>query len=154
MNGLKKAVLITAALCLICGACSVAWKTAKTYTRAVKLNWGIELPHTGGKELFAYSEPGFHGDGIRYHVIAYAAGNDTGRMQKAVSQLEKLFDNSSEPTDEQIVRVEQMLGQIEVEGDVIPDWKECSLICMRQEDGSELFMFYLNGTVYIAEAFL
>ena len=39
---------------------------------------------------------------------------------------------------------------------VIPDWERCSLINLKQEDGSELFLFYQSetGTVFIVESFI
>ena len=114
------------------------------------------MPKAGAKEIFAYSEPSFHGDGIRYHVIDYPIGNESKRMQNSVFQLDKIFLHSPQPTEEQIRYVEQLLEQIDVKEDVIPDWGKCELVYLKQEDSSELFLFYWSGTgtVYIVESFL
>ena len=131
------------------------WKSANSYTRVLKTNWGIELPEAGAEAVFSYSEPSFHGDGIRYHVIDYPIGNKSKKMQNAAFQLDRLFDGI-QPTEAQIDHAEQLLKQIDADDKVIPDWKRCSIINLKQEDGSELFLFYQSGTgtVFIVESFI
>ena len=156
MKKSQKIIILIVGLCVICAFSSFLMNSINSYTRVLKTNWGIELPKAGAKEIFAYSEPSFHGDGIRYHVIDYPIGNENKRMQNSVFQLDKIFLHSSQPTEEQIRYVEQLLEQIDVKEDVIPDWGKCELVYHKQEDSSELFLFYWSGTgtVYIVESFL
>ena len=156
MKKSQKIIILMVGLCVICAFGSFLMNSTNSYTRVLKTNWGIELPKAGAKEIFAYSEPSFHGDGIRYHVIDYPIGNESKRMQNSVFQLDKIFLHSPQPTEEQIRYVEQLLEQIDVKEDVIPDWGKCELVYLKQEDSSELFLFYWSGTgtVYIVESFL
>ena len=151
----QKIILLIMGLCVICAIYFKIWKSVNSYTRVLKVNWGIELPETGVKEIFAYSTPSFHGDGIRYHVLDYPIGNENKRIQNAVFQVDKLL-NGAQPTEAQIIYVEQLLEQIDVKDDVIPDWKKCSLVYLKQQGGSELFLFYRSGTgtLYIVELFI
>lgn len=152
MKKFKKIILFIVTLCAI-GV--FLMNSVNSYTRVLKSNWGIELPKTAAKEIFAYSEPSFHGDGIRYHVIDYPIENENKRIQNTVFQLEKLFLHSPQPSEEQIKNVGQLLKQIDVKDDVIPEWEKCNLVYLKKEDSSELFLFYWNrtGTVYIIESF-
>lgn len=156
MKKSKKIILLIVVLCAICAIGSFLMNSMNSYTRVLKSNWGIELPKTGAKEIFAYSEPSFHGDGIRYHVIDYPIGKESKGMQNTVFQLEKIFLHSPQPTEEQIRNVGQLLEQIDVKDDVIPEWGKCTLVYLKQEDSSELFLFYWSGTgtVYIVESFI
>ena len=156
MKKSQKIIILIVVLCVICAFGSFLMNSINSYTRVLKTNWGIELPKAGAKEIFAYSEPSFHGDGIRYHVIDYPIGNESKRMQNSVFQLDKIFLHSPQPAEEQIRYVEQLLEQIDVKEDVIPDWGKCELVYLKQEDSSELFLFYWSGTgtVYIVESFL
>jgi hypothetical protein len=76
-------------------------------------------------------------------------------MQNVAFQLDNIF-GGIQPTEAQIDYVEQLLKQIEANDMVIPDWERCSLINLKQEDGSELFLFYQSetGTVFIVESFI
>ena len=69
--------------------------------------------------------------------------------------MDRLFDGI-QPTEVQIDHAEQLLKQIDADDKVIPDWKRCSIINLKQEDGSELFLFYQSGTgtVFIVESFI
>jgi len=156
MKKSKKIIFFIAVICVICTVGFFLLNSIYSYTRVLKSNWGINLPRAGAKEIFAYSEPSFHGDGIRYHVIDYPVGNETKKIQNTVFQLEKVFLNSSQPTEAQVRYVEQFLAQIDIKDDVIPDWRKCDLVYLKQEDNSELFLFFWSGTgtVYIVESFL
>ena len=151
----RKAILLIVGLCVVCAICVSIWKSVNSYTRVLKTNWGIELPEAGAEEVFSYSEPSFHGDGIRYHIIDYPIGDESRKMHDVEFQLEKLF-GGIQPTEAQIDYVEQLVKQIEANDMVIPDWKRCFLINLKQKDGSELFMFYQSetGTVFIVESFI
>ena len=155
MKKTRKTIFLIVGLCAVCAICPVIWKFVNSYTRVLKTNWGIELPEAGAEAVFSYSEPSFHGDGIRYHVIDYPIGSESKKMQDVAFQLEKLF-GGIQPTEGQIDYVEQLVKQIDANDMVIPDWKKCSLINLKQEDGSQLFLFYQSGTgtVFIVEDFI
>ena len=68
--------------------------STSTYTKVIETNWGIDLPEDGGKEVYSFSEPSFHGDGIRYHVIDYPAGNESKKILNAMFQIEKVFSEA------------------------------------------------------------
>ena len=154
-----KAILCLLLICgiaIACIGCSSLLKSPGSYVGVIRTNWGIELPSAGAHEVFGYSEPSFHGDGIRYHVIEYPVGEETKKAQDSVSLLEEIFRNSSYPTEKQIADVEHFIKDIEVKEDWIPCWIECKLIYQRHQDSSELFLFYQSetGTVYVVESFL
>ena len=130
--------------------------STSTYTNVIEMNWGIDLPEDGAKELYSFSEPSFHGDGIRYHVIDYPVGNESKRVLNSMSQIEKVFSDADAPTQGQIAAVEEFLKGIDIPTDVIPDWSKCQLIYMKQNDHSELYLFYWSstGTIYVVESFL
>lgn len=158
MKKVKKIVLITVTVIAV-GILSlfiISRFFKDPYTVVIKENWDIELPQEGAKELFAYSEPSFNGDGVRYHVIDYPAGNESEKMQDAIFQLEKLFSNAPLPNDLQIAQVNEILKDVKVDASLIADWKRCRLINLTQDDYSELFMFYSSetGTVYVVEMFI
>lgn len=155
MNTSKKTALCLAFVCIFCIALLAACRSLNTYTEVVRANWGLELPEYGADEKFAYSAPSPHGDGVRYHVIDYPAGDESERAQDSVFQLEKLFNNTPYPTEDQIERTELLLDSIGVEGGGV-DWYRCRVIYLKQSDNSELFLYYLSetGTVYIVESFI
>ena len=155
MNKNRKIIFLVFGLCAAGVLCPVIWKSVNSYTRVLKTNWGIELPEARAKAVFSYSEPSFLGDGIRYHIIDYPIGNENKKMQNVAFRLDKLF-GGIHPTEAQIDYVEQLLKQIDANDMVIPDWERCSLINFKQEDGSELFLFYQSetGTVFIVESFI
>lgn len=130
--------------------------STSTYTNVIEMNWGIDLPEDDAKELYSFSEPSFHGDGIRYHVIDYPVGNESKRVLNSMSQIEKVFSDADAPTQGQIAAVEEFLKGIDIPADVIPDWSKCQLIYMKQNDNSELYLFYWSGTgtIYVVESFL
>ena len=130
--------------------------STSAYTKIIESNWGIDLPRSGAKEVYSFSEPSFHGDGIRYHVIDYPIGNESKRIANSVFQLEKVFLGASKPTEDQVAYVEALLAETEIPQDEIPIWNECVLVSQSQEDGSELYLFYggATGTVYVVESFL
>ena len=155
MKKTRKTIFLIVGLCAVCAICPVIWKFVNSYTRVLKTNWGIELPEAGAESVFSYSEPSFHGDGIRYHIIDYPIENESKKMQNVAFQLDNLF-GGIQPTEAQIDYVEQLLKQIDANDMVIPDWKRCRLINLKQEDGSDLFLFYQSetGTVFVVESFI
>ncbi len=130
--------------------------STSTYTKVIESNWGIDLPEAGAKEVESYSNPSFHGDGVRYHVIDYPAGNESKKIQDAMFQIEKVFVEADFPTEAQLADAEKLLKEIDVPSDSIPDWSKCQLVYMTQDDGSELYLFYWSGTgtIYVVESFL
>lgn len=130
--------------------------STSTYTKVIETNWGIGLPEDGAKEVYSFSEPSFHGDGIRYHVIDYPAGNESKKILNAMFQIEKVFSEADLPSQGQVAAVEELLKGIDIPADVIPDWSRCQLVHMKQNDNSELYLFYWSGTgtLYVVESFL
>ena len=130
--------------------------STSTYTKVIETNWGIDLPEDGAKEVYSFSEPSFHGDGIRYHVIDYPAGNESKKIQNAMFQIGKLNSEFSLPTEGQLSAVEELLKGIDIPADMVPEWSERRLLYRRQDDGSELYLFYNSGagTFYVIESFL
>lgn len=156
MKKKTKIVIGTVAVVLI-----VLWSlngvlSNRPYTKVLEVNWGIDLPEAGVEEVYSFSAPSFHGDGIRYHVIDYPAGNESKRILNAMFQIEKIFAGADFPTSEQIADVEELLKDIDIRGDAIPDWSKYQLVYMKQQDNSELYLFYWSGTgtIYIVESFL
>lgn len=127
-----------------------------SYTKIININWGIDLPSYWAKEIYSYSEPSFHGDGIRYHIIDYPIWNDSKKMQNASFSLEKIFYKASLPTDNQISYVNEILDKIVLKENMVPDFKRCFVKYLKQDDNSELFLFYSHETwtLYIVESFL
>ena len=80
--------------------------STSTYTKVIETNWGIDLPEDGAKEVYSFSEPSFHGDGIRYHVIDYPTGNESKKIQNAMFQIEKVFSEADVPSQGQIDAVD------------------------------------------------
>ena len=136
---------------------SLLWMYVSTrpYTKIIWKNWQIEVPSEGTRDLYSYSEPGPHGDGIRYHVIDYEIGNESKRVQDSVFRLEKIFLHAPQPTEDQIAYVEQLLKETSVPEDEFPDWGKCQLVYEKKDDNSEIFMFYWSGTgtLYVVESF-
>lgn len=155
MNTSEKIIICLALVCIVCVVFLVSCRSVGGYGKTVRANWGIELPEYGAKEEFAYSTSSPHGDGVRYHVIDYPAGNESEKSQDSIFQLEKLFNNTPCPTEDQIERTELLLDSIGVEGGGV-DWYRCRVIYLKQSDNSELFLYYLSetGTVYIVESFI
>lgn len=154
---LKTISISVVLLIIICGIIPLLWmySSTKPYTKVINKNWNIGLPNDGAKDIFSYSEPSPHGDGIRYHVIDYPVGNESKKIQNSVFQLGKIF-HGTKPTDDQISYVEELLEEINIKDDVIPDWERCRLVYQKQDDNSEIFLFYEtgDGTLYVVESFL
>ena len=143
-------------LILICSMLGWMYFSTKPYSKVIWKNWQIEVPSEGARDLYSYSDPSPHGDGIRYHVIDYEIGNESKRVQNSVFQLEKIFLHAPQPTADQIAYVEQLLKETSVPEDEFPDWGKCQLIYEKKDDSSEIFMFYWSGTgtLYVVESFL
>ncbi|MBQ7001511.1 MAG: hypothetical protein IJN67_10775, partial [Oscillospiraceae bacterium] len=67
-----------------------------------------------------------------------------------------VFSEADVPSQGQIAAVVEFLKDIDVPADVIPDWSKCQLVYMKQNDNSELYLFYWSGTgtIYAVESFL
>lgn len=151
------AAVILVALFLLSGAPRYLYMMIPntSYTKVIEANWGIDLPEDGAKAVYSFSESSFHGDGIRYHVIDYPAGNESKKILNAMFQIEKIFSETELPTEGQLADAEKLLKEIDVPADSIPDWSKCQLVYMTQNDGSELYLFYwsVTGTIYVVESF-
>ena len=158
MNKKIKTIVFSVLILIVIGiACSVLLKVSThPYTKVIKKNWQIELPSSGARDLYSYSEPSPHGDGIRYHVIDYEIDNGAKRVEASVLQLEKIFDNAQQPTEDQISYAVQLLQRADIKDAELPDWTKCKLVYQKQADSSEIFMFYWDGTgtLYVVESFL
>lgn len=155
---MKKKILIIVSIVVVIALGVVLYNSLfnTPYTEIIESIWNIDLPEAGAKEIYSYSEPSFHGDGIRYHVIDYPIGNETKRIEDTKFQLEKLFPASvTTPTEKQIEDVVLILEQTqeEIPKDTIPEFEKCQLIYKEKDDGSELYLFYWygTGTVYVIE---
>ena len=149
-------IFIIFLILIVCSFCLLLklYFSTNSYIKILKMNWDIVLPKEEN-QLFHYSEPSPHGDGIRYHVIDYP-GDESKHSQNIVFQLEKNFLGASQPTKDQIDYVNQLLAKIDVDDKYIPDWNRCLLVYKRQTDNSELFLFYYSdtATLYILESFI
>lgn len=124
------------AVLLLCGC---------TARDAICINWGLQLP-TGGELAYeADSGASFHGDGVRYHVFQYQSG-------------ELLADLLpwEEPSDAQVERAVGFLDEIQVPTEERADFASCSCWYDRQNDNSEIYVFYeeKTDTLYVVESFL
>lgn len=156
MKKSKKIIFIIAGIfCIIFAMCFLLFRTLNKYTTVHRINWGIELPQEGAKDIFGYSTPSFHGDGVRYHVIDYPVEKGGQRRQNTALKLENIFLDANTPTIEQVERVKEIIEQIDVNDNMIPEWEKCKLIYLKEKDSSELFLFYLaeTSTVYVVEDF-
>ena len=160
MKNKKKVKTIIISIFLVIVVCSFClllklYFSTNSYIKILKMNWDIDLPKEEENQLFHYSEPSPHGDGIRYHVIDYP-GDESKYSQNIILQLEKNFLGASQPTKDQIDYVNQLLAKIDVDDKYIPDWNRCLLVYKRQTDNSELFLFYYSdtATLYILESFV
>ena len=75
---MKKKIIIIASIVVVIALGVVLYNSLfnTPYTEIIESIWNIDLPEAGAKEIYSYSEPSFHGDGIRYHVIDYPIGNE------------------------------------------------------------------------------
>ena len=149
-------VMLILIVIFICSLLGWMFFSTKPYSKVIRMNWQIEVPSDGARDLYSYSEPSPHGDGIRYHVIDYEIGNESKRVQNSVFRLEKIFLHAKQPAEDQIAYVEQLLKETDVQKDEFPDWRKCQLVYEKKEDNSEIFMFYWSGTgtLYVVESFL
>ena len=51
MKKSKKILLLIVVLCGICTICVFLINSVNSYTRVLKINWGIDLPKAGAKEI-------------------------------------------------------------------------------------------------------
>ena len=154
---LKKIIFPALILIAVCTACSgLQYLPSAPYTKVIWKNWGIALPSEGARDLYAYSVPSPHGDGVRYHVIDYEIDNASKRVEAAVSQLDAFFNDAPQPTEDQVLYVEQLLAGTGIEDEELPDWKSCRLVYQKSNDNSEIFLFFWSGTgtLYVVESFL
>ncbi len=114
------------------------------YARVLSLNWGLRLPsgYTQVYEKDTGASP--HGDGIRYHIFEY---KNTDKIENSVSWKE-------ETTYLEIAT--ELLNTLEVPDSQRADFKHCLCYYIKENDHSELIMFYEQdtGKVYIIEFLL
>lgn len=112
---------------------------------AIRINWGLKLPSGGELVYEANSGSSFHGDGIRYHVFRYQEG---ARLAE--------FLPWEEPSVNRAEKAEGFLDEIQVPVEERADFAVCLCWYDRQEDNSELYVFYdeETGTLYVVESFL
>ncbi|MBQ9459609.1 MAG: hypothetical protein IJU66_06710 [Oscillospiraceae bacterium] len=125
---------------------------ADGYGAALHLNWGFELPREGScQEVFhADSSDGFHGDGLRCHIYA-CAGTRLGSMYGWLAEdRETIFHDSMSGA------AEDWLEQLNVPAEWRPRCDDCLYWYQKQEDNSELLVFWDEGreTLCILESFL
>ncbi|MBQ8640601.1 MAG: hypothetical protein IJ480_00155 [Clostridia bacterium] len=145
---MKKRIWIFTAV-LLCAAGLTALLTQPWgYHRILEVNWSWDLP-AGYTELYGYSEPGFHGDGLRYHVLQY--------RRTGAETLDKIFFGAEPGTmgAEVTGKVNGWLAEIGVPEEWYPDYEGCICILSRQEDGSELALFWdgADRILFAAESF-
>ena len=79
------------------------------YTGTIALNWGLSLPTSSGCRYETDSGPSFHGDGERYHVLAYPQNNsvetalawrDPPPEESTAAGIAQLLENLSVPEAE------------------------------------------------------
>ena len=90
-------------------------QTAGDYMRTVNLNWELDLPASQGCLYETDSGASFHGDGERYHVLAYA--DDSG--------LEETLTEEATPVRSAEVPVTEILDLLAVPADQRPDFSDC-----------------------------
>ena len=157
-KGIRIALAAFFAVCLICFVFIKAFRLFMPYTEVIENNWGIALPSYGMKEIFSYSQPSPHGDGVRYHVLDYRAGDETKKGQDALFQLAKLFSGAPVPDEDEAERMEHLVGGIPgiPPRAALPRDGRCLVKHYVKEDGSELYLLRKadTETVYVIENFI
>ena len=119
------------------------------YHRILNANWKWGLP-AGYTERYGVSEAGFHGDGLRYHALAYRKGRaDTiNRMFFAAEPRTEMTDAAG--------KAGSWLKELDVPETEWPPFEACVCISAKQADGSEGFLFWHpdTRTLYVIESFI
>jgi len=151
VKGRKTAAAALAGILLLCAA--AGWLALSGYSRILEANWGFRLPiYARYREIYRKdSGPGFHGDGIRYHVFSY----------KYEDFIDTLFvwgssDHSTRFHGSLSAAAEDWLDEIEVPEEWRPDYGRCHYRYRAQEDNSELIVFWDSeeNRLYIVESFI
>lgn len=147
---IRKILIITLIIAFVFILCpiGITYFSTNPYTKVINMNWKIELPNKDANVVYSYSLPSPHGDGIRYHVIDYPNENNP--------ILDDVFCKSEKPTEKQITHVRDLLSNEKIEKDVFSEFDNCELVYLKQDDYSELFLFYNRDTktVYVVESFI
>lgn len=118
------------------------------YHRILEANWKLDLP-AGYTERYGVSEAGFHGDGLRYHVLVY--------RKAGAEEMNRIFFGSEPGTDTAGTadRVNAWLTALEVPAAEAPAYETCVILSAKQTDGSEAVLLWDAGarTLYAAESF-
>jgi len=150
---MKKWILIIAAVLLL-AVVGVA-NLLPSYSAALSANWGISLPAKAVcTEAYTHrSEPGFHGDGFRYHVFSYKNEEPIAGMLnwRAPQDIQAAIFS---PTAREAA--DAWLNEINVPEDQRPDYAQCSFWYQSQRDNSEIVLFWNPEAdrLYIVESFL
>ena len=110
LTGFFLALPVLAVLLAVCFL-----QTAGDYMRTVNLNWELDLPASQGCLYETDSGASFHGDGERYHVLAYADN----------SGLEETLTEEATPVSSAEVPVTEILDLLAVPADQRPDFSDC-----------------------------
>ena len=118
------------------------------YHRILNTNWKWDLP-AGYTEQYSMSEAGFHGDGLRYHILAYRKGS--------AETINRMFLAAEPGTEAHPVAGETSgwLKELGVPETKWPPYDACVCISAKQEDGSSCVLFWNpdTGILYAAESF-
>lgn len=118
------------------------------YSDVLEKNWDLSLPRSAGAVCEADSGASFHGDGYRYHVLAYDAGGE----------LEKALEAQAEEIAPPVRQVAEILDALSVPEDQRPDFDDCR--CFAVSDPADprdrgYLLLSRDGTrLYAAEFFL
>ena len=149
----RKPVVIAVILLFAVIACVFAWRMVSSYSIALTANWGFSPPKEAGCSEIYSSNSGAspHGDGIRYHIFSYESEKPVEEMLEwSTFEREMIFNASYSEA------IEEWLGRIAVPGEYWPSITECVYHYERQEDNSEIIVFWNRGRsrLYILESFL
>ncbi len=120
------------------------------YPNIIKLNWALELPLNYSELYSEDSGPGFHGDGIRYHIFQYQNTEKTDTLlswsEEGQSRIGKSFR----------ITAQGWLDELNVPTEFRPNYDNCVYYYAIQNDCSEIIIFYEAETcrLYVLEQFL
>lgn len=144
-------ILAGTVLVLAVAGGTALWRMMANDIWVIEANWGISLPREAVFSQMEASQtsPGFHGDGIRYHVFSYQQEEPVERMVGwADAQGRTRFHESYQQA------AGEWLSQLSVAS--VPPYDSCRYWYQCQEDGSELLFFWdVQGKkLYVVESFL
>ena len=146
-------VLLVIAIVVTGIACSAVWRMLTSYSPALKANWGFSLPCSARwtQVYSADSGASFHGDGLRYHVFSYRYEDPVeGMFAWSAEEIETIYYDSCGKA------ARAWLTELGVPEEWYPDFAVCAVQYRRQEDNSEIILFFDNhvNRLYIVESFL